>query len=203
MTERPILYSSAMVRAKRAGLKTQTRRAIKMDGRPLGPRVLDVEPHGPEWKVSWDAPTNYGGEVQMNDGWASIKCPYGVPGDHLWTREAFSYWHGQAIGDRGRVWYWADGSPSEGDWTKPKPSIHLPRWACRSVDELTEVRVERLQDISEQDCYAEGIKPSLSPDPESRRQHAIAAYMLLWVSINGSESWAANPWVWVLTFRSV
>lgn len=203
MTERPILYSAPMVRAKRAGIKTQTRRALRVQPTHAEPGFIE---HGLARFLTW--PGFIAAQLRA--------CPYGQVGDRLWTREAFSYQHGQKIHDRGPIWYWADGNPTSGDWTKPKPSIHMPRWACRSVDELTEVRVERLQDISEADAIAEGgtsrrigtgdVRTGLRDCwtiGESEAQTPVQAYELLWDAINGPGSWDANPWVWALTFRSV
>lgn len=114
-------------------------------------------------------------------------------------------------GDCSRIWYWADGNPTEGDWTRPRPSIHMPRWASRILLEVTSVRVERLQDISEADARAEGITDGgctncgnpepcgcADPAPDARD-----AFCNLWQSINGDQSWIANPWVWVVEFKRV
>lgn len=162
-----------MVRAVIAGVKTQTRRTMS-------------ERH--RWHFI---------EAEGDPG----LCPYGVPGDRLWVREAFSGhhdWEGQPPSDwRGvendPIWYWADGNPQRGDWTKPKPSIHMPRRFSRITLEVTGVRVERLQDISEADAKAEGCV----------LQPARHCYEVLWEQINGPGSWAANPWVWAVEFRRV
>ncbi len=145
-----------------------------------------------------------------------------APGDHLWVREAFSGPHCmdasdgcKAVppskwGDCSRIWYWADGNPTEGDWTRPRPSIHMPRWASRILLEITAVRVERLQDISEADAQAEGIEYSerfegyCIGEAEHYNSHdPRLSYASLWESINGPGSWAANPWVWVVEFRRI
>jgi hypothetical protein len=105
------------------------------------------------------------------------------------------------------IWYWADGNPDYGDWTRPRPSIHMPRWASRITLEIVSVRVERLQDISEADCYAEGIESTEFCEEAERLQPATGAlpgryaYRALWESINGPDSWDANPWVWVVEFK--
>ncbi len=206
--ERPILFSGPMVRALLDGSKTQTRRAMKpqptefvggpgvtlRDGSPAPLVPLDdsVEPYGRE-----------------------IVCPYGQPGDRLWVREAHAI-------DGKKVFFRAGHKESEGAGPRVdirwRPSIHMPRWACRITLEIISVRVERLQDISEADALAEGIVECPIPaDDEGPRRIGymvgpddgksglsvtpIQAYRNLWESINGPGSWDANPWVWALTFR--
>lgn len=177
MTERPILFSAPMVRALLAGTKTQTRRALK----PQPDHRLDYQPRPVTSFMAIGTETATGrlvmgardmsgqpvnafpaGKHGVRD---DIACPYGKPGDHLWVRETFSGPHCMEAtsecasappskwGRSSRIWYWADGNPSEGDW---RPSIHMPRWASRIDLEITEVRVQRLQDISEADAIAEG-----------------------------------------------
>ena len=171
--ERPILFSAPMVRALLAGTKTQTRRVVKV-------------------------PKRMEGVTSPAGALVDFDCPYGRPGDRLWVRETFSYdakLHFR--GDRGPCWYWADGNPEYGDWTKPRPSIHMPRWASRITLEITGVRVERLQSISEEDALAEGATLHKDKDPD----YGYAGwYRALWESINGPDSWAANPFVWVIEF---
>lgn len=126
-------------------------------------------------------------------------------------------------GDCSRIWYWADGNPTEGDWTRPRPSIHMPRWASRITLEVTGVRVERLQDISRDDAISEGVDPHRCPTQQTEASmraqlvahrigmaaHYVAeidyigGFRWLWESINGAGSWDANPWVWVIEFRKV
>ncbi len=166
MTERPILFSADMVRAILDGNKTQTRRIAK--ARQAGEHVRHTL--------------------------IDCRCQYGVVGDRLWVREAFSYAHGQGLDDHGPIWYWADGNPEDGDWTKPKPSIHMPRWASRITLEITEVRLEQLQAISEEDALAEGV----GPGPRHRDP-----FGLLWEHIHGPGSWYANPFVWVVSFQRI
>lgn len=131
---------------------------------------------------------------------ASVPCPYGQPGDRLYVRESFSYTHGCGMADVGTpIWYWADGNPKHGDWTRPKPSIHMPRWACRIVLEIVGVRVERLHLISRGDAMEEGCPfPNMAGEDDPRQW-----FLELWESINGPESCAANPWVWVVEFKRV
>ncbi len=137
------------------------------------------------------------------------ECPYGIPGDRLWVRETFARIDGQT-----RPWIETDykATYTHGDrlgdtlgikkrWT---PSIHMPRAASRITLEITSVRVERLQDISEADAQAEGVTDdgSLVTDLDGKdRGGTIAAYATLWEVINGVGSWDDNPWVWVLQFK--
>ena len=102
------------------------------------------------------------------------------------------------------TWYWADGDPIDGDWERPRPSIHMPRWASRITLEITGIRVERLLDISEGDAKAEGITTEQSSLTEGirGREHRIF-FRELWEKINGPGSWEKNPWVWVVEFWRV
>jgi hypothetical protein len=132
----------------------------------------------------------------------AMPCPYGSPGDRLWVREAFRDARSHAAG---RVLYRADGDVACG-W---KPSIHMPRSASRITLEVTGVRVERLQAISEADALAEGVsfvadgcaRFGVDGLPGSWCDCAVTAYAALWESINGAGSWDANPWVWVIEFK--
>lgn len=193
MKERPILFSGPMVRALLAGTKTQTRRVVK----PL-PITLNRETNS----LQVDDKNIANGRFAKQ-----VACPYGQPGARLWVRETFAridgqtrpwietdykatYTHGDRLGD------------SLGIRKKWSPSIHMPRHASRITLEITGVRVERLQDISPDDCIAEGAWP-IAQRELGRGHEAVAAFRDLWESINGPGSWAANPWVWVLEFRLV
>ncbi len=201
MKERPILFSAPMVRALLAGTKTQTRRALKpqpsefvggpgvtlRDGSPAPLIALDdsVEPYGRE-----------------------IACPYGKPGDRLWVRETFGHFErNENFKPDCEVFYRADGNCLELEpW---RPSIHMPRWASRITLEITSVRVERLQAISNDDIKAEGLDDDpriVSGEIEGSMLTPLGrriAFESLWESINGPASWDANPWVWVIKFRKV
>lgn len=204
MKERPILFSGAMVRAILEGRKTQTRRAVKRCG-------------------LWET-TGGQGMRPMPEA-----APYGQPGDRLWVRETWAetdrgdgtpvvaYAAGGcvAVGREGahgpdvllRNFAW-DETPTPSRW---RPSIHMPRWACRLVLEITDLRVERLQAISEDDALAEGIDTEgddyLEGEGWKAAGSAISperyAFASLWRRINGDASWDANPWVWVVGFRRV
>jgi hypothetical protein len=209
MKARPILFSGAMIRANLAGLKTQTRRVVKPQ-----PEFLQVYEHkGAVVHDSSHRSWCWGGKAhgRYPDEWGpslAAACPYGVPGDLLWVRECFSF----NLYQEG-CWYWADGNIAKHDCTKPKPSIHMPRWASRLTLEITEVRVERLQDISAADAYAEGILFTTEPTVQGGKKSGwgvdgivqgrgpVEGYYLLWEHINGPGSWDANSWVWVIAYR--
>jgi hypothetical protein len=202
MKERPILMSAPMVLASLDESKTQTRRIAK--GMALA--WLDDGFH-PDFVASAE----------------NRLCPYGLPGDQLWVREA---WGLRAYGDdtdwvKGSctaqdledrvITYRADWGPMQ-DSCHWRPSIHMPRAVSRLSLEITVVRVERLQDISDADCIAEGIQGTRLEDVQVWRDYlhdgkvflsAKHSYISLWESINGPESWSANPWVWVVSFRKV
>ena len=204
--ERPILFSGPMVNAIIEGRKTQTRRLVKPD--PV--RSLDY-----------------------HTGAGSISCPYGGPGDRLWVRESF-YCDHCFVGDyeltakhelggsgsqaacqavwRKMLYFAADGPLADQDeWSERTPpltpSIHMPRWASRITLDVIGVRVERLQNISEEDARAEGVPPlqylvkgiKVAGDPAYRD-----GFRKLWDGLNGETApWSSNPWVWVISFRMV
>lgn len=210
MTDRPILFSAPMICAQRDGRKTQTRRTLKLDG------MLDPKPDvweakkidGVWWFVSDDP--ECGGQQRCQRRYAED--------DRLWVRETFSFerrWVGTKPKDVPAgvpVWYWADGNPPDGDWTKPIVSIHMPRWVSRLTNIVTDVRVQRLQEISEADCIAEG-PPSVEWQPgrggwmvpsESQPHISMSPrtwYRLLWDTINGEGSWLSDPWVIVIHYN--
>lgn len=216
--ERPILFSAPMVRALLAGTKTQTRRAVRKQF-AADAIVAEVGATTPEgWQVSghsglwWDD-----AGACMDD---AIRCPYGMPGDRLWVRESFCDARQAAAG---RVLYRAS-SDAACRWT---PSIHMPRTCSRILLEVTGVRVERLQAISEADAIAEGIEPNWVGDlnagpngfggegwtPDVGWRHYLnsedgepaytagESYRSLWDKLNGVGAWDANPWVWVVSFK--
>lgn len=202
MKAHPILFSGAMVRALLDGSKTQTRRAVKF---PSFTKEHWRDPGlgaGEYFKVS-----RYGEDTVHR-----VRCPYGMAGDLLWVRETWacyrliSYeydeWEQVATAAERAEYhgalspvYAADKKNYPDQW---HPSIHMPRWASRLTLEITGVRVERLQDISEADAKAEGChyidRPALSVG-------YYPAYRELWESINGAGTWANNPWVWVIKFK--
>lgn len=216
MKERPILFSGSMVRAILDGRKTQTRRVVKpADLARVGADGVEL------WTgfMGWQPADIVLADQSLSTN-TQTRCPYGQPGDRLWVREAFSgphcmeAWNGNAAVPPSKwatcssIWYWADGNPDAGDWTRPRPSIHMPRWASRITLEITGVRVERLNDCSEADAIAEGIVPRPGADGEwahyadtGLSTDAIGSYRSLWEQINGPASWDDNPWVWVVEFQ--
>ena len=199
--ERPILFNGPMVRAILEGCKTQTRREIKNN--PL----LNA---------------GFTDEFILLPGNASaFVCPFGVVGDRLWVKETFAAWYrtcieapleyeviagnlSQWIEERGQqdvqIAYRADGEDDEGGW---RPSIFMPRWASRITLEITDVRVQRLQEITEEDARAEGCHPKINdslPDWTAKE-----SFKILWDSLNAKRGldWDKNPWVWALSFKRV
>lgn len=193
MKERPILFSAPMVRAILAGRKTQTRRIVK----PRHMATVDAE----QFPIL-------------------AMCPYGSPGDRLWVRETC---RAEAIGDEGLcgVRYVADGQfmptantrEASDRWVQlywyrgmegaTVPPIHMPRWASRITLEITDVRAQRLQDISEADAKAEGVSmPDGTPTPpDFWSYHQECRH--LWEQIHGGGSWEKNPWVWVIELKKL
>ena len=181
--ERPIIFSGPMVRAILEGRKTQTRRVVKQ-----------------------------------------VHCPYGKPGHRLWVREAWGLFNDLGFCDTSlarlqtlpypwQLAYRADHvDPVRGDGPhRPywRPSIHMPRWASRITLEITGIRVERLQEISEVDARAEGIADEAADkvlqmaEAMNQREPSpyASAFETLWQSIHGPDSWDVNPWVWVVEFQ--
>jgi len=209
--ERPILFSGPMVRALLAGRKTQTRRVVK--GVPswdhYGKDIMDWGLSGiHQFENDLDGTDRWAVDVQTDvDDYSRtlIRCPYGKPGDRLYVRETWkphSLFADMKPRDVpfSRIFYRADDAyaPSNTPW---KPGIHQPRWASRLVLEITEVRVERLNDCSEDDARAEGTQePTLVPIIGACWSERDA-YAKLWEAINGAGSWSANPWVWAVSFR--
>ncbi len=195
-----------MVRAILERRKTMTRRIVK--------------PQPPEhcWQALFDNNGN-GNFYQNLDGGGDcddvfprgdniIRCPYGTIGDRLWVRETFA-----PVGNPGRLGFYirykADEMKAIGAYgaTKWKPSIFMPRSASRITLEITNVRVERLQEINQGDCFAEGIERRPNYENQSPSINAETygkdECIKLWESINGTGSWKTNPWVWVIEFKRV
>jgi hypothetical protein len=196
MKERPILFSGLMVRAILKGMKTQTRRVIK----PQPDLSLVGGDEYPSWKVD-DA---------WQSGFVDVKCPFGEVGDRLWVRETwcagpkFNSVNPSSIPSGSDVWYRAHADDNISKWI---PSIFMPRWASRITLEITGVRVERLQDITPDDCRSEGHPVSnMNYTQECHDDAARDWFMDLWDSINGKDetkNWNANPWVWVIEFERI
>lgn len=225
MKERPILFNGEMVRAILDGRKTQTRRAVKPQGAVLTDdmaRSMGVRPpedqNMPVVKCPFGQP---GDRLWVRENWWQAgrwqvpAWPDADGDDAVWCGSK-------------RIVYAADGVPpnepnrhypaglSNGKYAaaepntvwRSRPSIHMPRWASRITLEITGVRVERLQDISDEDCWAEA-PPWLSFPVRSPSDYACIengprkAFQRLWESINGAGSWGANPWVWVVEFKKL
>ena len=192
MKERPILFNGAMARAILSGAKTQTRRVVKARAdKDMGPRCV-LQPH------------EIAGEV---NGGSYRNSPYGQPGDWLWVRETWArddeddaLMYRADVGRDMNADAWEQGRLEGVPRYKWRPSIHMPRWASRITLEITEVRVDRLHDISEADAGAEGVSAKHTADADYT---AREKYSVLWEQINGAGSWDANPWVWVVSFRRV
>ncbi|AGX37683.1 MULTISPECIES: hypothetical protein [Klebsiella] len=215
MTERGMIFNAEMVRAILDGRKTQTRRPVKF---PVHDKNLGCELAGNE----------LAGELSAGN---YLNSAFGKPGDRIWVRETFqgplfdydlmdSYSKDPTPFEKPEFCvYKADGVPAPEFYDADdelhccwRPSIHMPRWASRILLEITDVRVERLNAISEEDATAEGVPPagSLLPDypgtfltPKGDFATAKVAFQRLWESIYGEESWKANGWVWVISFKRV
>lgn len=207
MKDTGIMFKGEMVRAILAGRKTQTRRVVKL---PPVPHTL--EPWCLHGATSIDGPAARFRASNPNRGCfgatEDVRCPYGVVGDRLWVRET---WQGTIDNPTKRVTlhgfgviYRADlgdkaPPPDGGRWS---PSLLMPRWASRIALEITEVRVERLHDITEDDARMEGATPMASRHHLEYESHPHReAFISLWVRINGAASWATNPWLWVIGFK--
>ena len=201
MKERPILFSAPMVRAILDGGKTQTRRVVKSQPEFVGPESL----HCAEVAL-WQ-------EAVM-----ALKSPYGQPGDRLWVRETFQPTFAPGIKHGDADWTTGEGyqprymaTDERVEWidaddnitNRCKPAIHMPRWASRITLEVTGVRVERLQDISDSDAWDEGIDFEAYTAAGGCKDAPRVAFGDLWERINGPGSWEANPWVWVVEFKKL
>ncbi|EDV3146929.1 hypothetical protein YU01_004590 [Salmonella enterica subsp. enterica] len=229
MKERGMIFNAEMVRAILEGRKTQTR------------RIMKVQPGTPEFGLRRIIESSKANENGMyfwsQDDACGIKArskpflfPYGEVGDRIWVRETFqgplfdyeqmqSYLEDSSKFEKPEFCqYAADGKPAPEYYDADdnlhcgwRPSIHMPRWASRILLEITNVRVERLNAISEEDARAEGIidggclncgepEPCGCANPEP---DATDAFAYLWQSIYGQENWNANPWVWVIDFKRI
>lgn len=207
MKERGMIFNAEMVRAILDGRKTQTRRPVKF---PVHDKNLGCELAGNE----------LAGELSAGN---YLNSAFGKPGDRIWVRETFCPVDDTQYGGEKWVDYRAtpkfeashpagwDSAPNDAEALKWRPSIHMPRWASRILLEITDVRVELLNAISEEDARAEGIidggclncgepEPCGCANPEP---DATDAFAYLWQSIYGQESWNANPWVWVISFERI
>jgi hypothetical protein len=199
MKEKPILMSAPMVRAILENRKSQTRRVVKPQPSRAGLRLID-DPITTLY--TWKDDSRAGGPER----YSYRDCTYGKPGGRLWVRETWAVPSSDPlcgrIFDKKEVAYAADAPlvDIESPAIRWRPSIHMPRWASRITLEVTDIRVERVQDISAVDALAEGV----GGDVDSSQ----VLFASLWDRINGKPrkdgvdiSWAANPFVWVVEFR--
>jgi len=207
--EKPVLMNSEMVRAILAGQKTQTRLIIN-------PQPVHVDggyfwPGRNTYKIAWAAEDSAasqlpGFKVEPPTDWlVENACPFGKPGNRLWVRETFAEFPELGEAPSG-IGYKADldhcGQVPVGNvlrtWDKvpAKPSIHMPRWACRILLEITDIKVERIRDISVEDALAEGMNPFESEFP------VRMMFEDLWHETYPG-SWGRNDWVWVIEFKRV
>ncbi|HDH1524126.1 TPA: hypothetical protein PIU61_004754 [Klebsiella quasipneumoniae subsp. similipneumoniae] len=253
MKERGMIFNSEMVRAIVSGRKTQTRRIMKVQpSEDFTPMNMALET---DYKARWYTPgvVDKDGYLQPaskkvfgvsneNEGYS---CPFGAVGDRIWVRETFqgplfdydlmdSYCKDPTPFEKPEFCvYKADGVPAPEFYDADdelhccwRPSIHMPRWASRILLEITDVRVERLNAISEEDAQREGVHTEVWDQTVVARNYAArdeffqfwsegmphyvemnqlyrSSFRSLWESIYGAENWLANPWVWVIEFKRV
>lgn len=227
MKERPILFTGDMVRAIIDGRKTQTRRLSGLEQINFNPDIWINDAVGTDDKERFTA--SFESTITGSNFIAS--CPYGQPGDILWVRET---WRKYNLFDE-NGYFGADIIDFAADNPEPmvmhdgdgfqmynkkgqekmipfRPSIHMPKSAARIWLQVTDIRVERVQDISEADARAEGAEKGIfrmGPNVEKGEfqlelnHHArfVEGFKFIWHQVNGAESWDDNPWVWVITFR--
>lgn len=201
--ERPIIFSAEMVRAILEGRKTQTRRVIKPTINIRGTCngiYYDKETRRWYWQLL-DKPN-------VTDICLGV-CPYGEIGDRLWVRETWArvtdYDGNFILNNKRKALYKADGESqiTPNKWRSP---IHMPRWASRITLEITNIRVERIQDITEDDAKAEGLKESPDIELKDGSPCYTLPFQILWHQIHGIDnpkSWEANPFVWVIAFKRI
>lgn len=220
----PTLFSTPMVQAIYEGRKTITRRTKGLE---------EINNNSSDWQFEWadfslKKPWRFTQKSSLNEVslkersfyQAEAKCPYGQIGDILWVRETFCltqpnnpeiYYFGYKTGG-----YSYEPASEKYSWSSPdewKPSIHMPKEACRIFLKITDIKVERIQEISEEDAKAEGVEPEFDAYhqftfyktytlPKHNGYHtAKLSFESLWKSINGPDSWNSNPWVWVISFE--
>lgn len=195
--ERPIVFGP-IVRAILDGSKTQVRKPVRNSG------DMEFDNNDSHFGPYWEPYA--AGDATGED--AKVRCPCGIPGERLWVRETWGVfsdlgfsdtsWAGiKELPDGWSLAYRADHvDPVNGDgphipfW---RPPIHMPRWASRILLEIVDVRVERVQEISDEDAWAEGCEPSDC--------NPVEWFRYVWESDNGASSWDANPWVWAISFQ--
>ena len=205
MADRPVIFSAPMVKALLDGRKSQTRRVLKLPKRTHSGGPIYERPDMGGW-----AATTIGGGGCFTVGrdgrrlpvperpaiWHQttgvvMALPFDV-GDRLWVREAHAF-------DSVLVRYYATDDVHE--LRKKRSPIHMPRWASRITLTVTDVRVQRLQEISGEDCLAEGAcEAAFLPLTDQDAEEAREAFRSLWTSLHGPDAWSKNPWICALTF---
>lgn len=231
MRELPIIYSKAMVLAKMAGRKTMTRRTVGLE-------LINKEPDNWQFIRVEIGLTPQGvakvfalfRHIDGRDAW--LPCPYGKPGDVLYTRENLLQRNGMVAYNADAVW-WREAGDFHyryEEYAGIIPSIHMPKRAARIWDEVVSIRVERVHDITEADAILEGVQENICASPAEcpsslcEEQGCIGkgeyyrypvdydaepcysareSFETLWQSINGAESWNLNPWLWVISTKNL
>ncbi|AWZ99826.1 hypothetical protein ACLIAG_000069 [Enterobacter hormaechei] len=223
MKERGMIFNGEMVRAILDGRKTQTRRIMK--NQPAGdypdtPALIRSVDGGFQWYGHYGESSIFncpfgavGDRIWVRETWGVVSHELDEDGRiQSWIPDrpataihempfGNGYYSGHAIYAADGDFTWGDDDGYEDGRSCWKPSIHMPRAACRISLEITGVRVERLRDLSEDDAKSEGITPpsgGVLPGWEFRIN-----FRDLWMSIYGSENWEANPWVWVIEFKRI
>ncbi|HIB5812271.1 hypothetical protein RZO95_25380 [Klebsiella variicola subsp. variicola] len=223
MTERGMIFNGEMVRAILDGRKTLTRRIMKPQPKPSKSRPGDFWFSSKKLESMVHVSDLAPGNSPIADYHLFIQehcCPFGAVGDRIWVRETFSPVDDTQYGGEKWVDYRAtpkfeashpagwDCAPNDAEALKWRPSIHMPRWASRILLEITDVRVERLNAISQADAIAEGAPPSHPSIDCVSQEYGFPDFSRSWFGqtwqhIYGEESWDANPWVWVIEFKRV
>lgn len=230
MKERPIIFNAEMVRAVLAGRKTQTRRPFPVqphgeygehyNGKMEGPEMYEPQLFD-KYGDAYPGKPIFG--CYTEDGEQGFKCPFGQPGDRLWVRETCkaeeleSGLDGVRFAADDAFAPIKDTKEAAEDWlvlstyrkkkyqhgqSNTVPSIHMPRWASRILLEITDIRVERVQDISEADAAAEGSECIIFPNVDDNKTMRDR-FRALWNSVYGSDAWTRNDWVWVIDFKRI
>lgn len=200
----PIIFNTEMVRAILDGRKTQTRRVLKAQ-----PHVIDTVIGE---RLVIEDPLNSDSYLDFINAKSTSRitkhCPFGQVGDQLYVRETWRQFNSSdecgcseypcGCPNNGTILFKATGDSGESKW---KPSIHMPRSAARIILEVTDVRVERVQDISERDAWAEGFDGY--DDDVTGGQSGYDEFCEAWQSIYGEKSWQSNHWVWVIEFKVI
>ncbi len=195
MKERPIIFSTPMVKAILEGRKTQTRRIIKPQP-PEGCKYTGVQFDITKKQIGfyWTDGTTGDNHGYWPGLYKNLISPYGMPGDLLWVRETFSIYLNAYL-------FKSTNTIFKG--VKWKPSIHMPKAVAQVWLKITHVKVERLQDISEEDARDEGVDGNEWVYINRKETSYKNGFFSLWVDIYGSNSFNKNPWVWAIEFEVI